>query len=76
MNPWLLAAAVFGAIGLLTEVFSDEKDKPRILPAPPDTKKPAPVTVNVAGPVVKSPGKEPKASKKPPAKVPDKPSDG
>jgi len=75
LNPWLLAAAVFGLIGLLDESKSVDGKKPKVLPAPkkePDTK--ASQTIVNVGTGVKS-EKEPKQKpKKPSAKVPTEPS--
>jgi len=82
MNPWFLAAAVFGAIGLLTELFEEGKSAPKVFTKTEKSKKPtgkpaAPVTVNVQQTPVQS-QKEPKQKpkEKPSAKVPEKPSDG
>lgn len=83
MNPFLLAGALFAAIGLL-QMAQDEHDKqqktkkPKGLPKP---EKPAqgnpPVTVNVAPSVVKSESKGAKPKAKPSGEVPsNKPTDG
>ena len=80
MNPFLLAGALFTAIGLL-QMAQDEHDKQQ-KPKPkqlPKAEKPAagnpPVTVNVNASEVQS-KKAPKQKPKPPAEVPDKPTDG
>ena len=83
MNPFLLAGALFAAIGLL-QMAQDEHEKqnkqtkPKALKS--DDKKPSgnsPVTVNVQPSVVKSESKGTKQKAKPTAEVPsNKPTDG
>lgn len=79
LNPWLLAAAIFGLIGLLDETKNIDGKKTKALPTP---KKPAEKSsqtiVNVHGTEVKSGVKDAKQDKKPKAKptakVPAQPS--
>lgn len=71
-NPWFLASAIFGLIGLLQEIPSAAKPISGALPAPQKEKsKASPVTVDIGASGVKSKGKKPEAD--PPAKVLNEP---
>lgn len=74
-NPWLLAAAVFGLIGLLDETKSKDGKQTKTLPAPKkESEKSSQTIVNVHGTEVKSGKQEKKPKAKPSAEVPAKPS--
>lgn len=61
-NPWLLAAAIFGLIGLADEFQKPAQKKPKALAETKTEKeKTSSVVVNVNGDGVKSPGKKPKS---------------